>query len=194
MNLIEEVVTGNRLAFEQLFNRYKERVFNVAFSMSRDPVEAEDIVQEVFIKVYKSIGKYRGGERELDSWLRRITLNECVSRFRKNGVDKTSFEKMSEAGYSFPQNESFTSPETHLMMREKQRETRELLNALDQKHYMVMVLRFYHELSYGEIAEMLRIPVGTVRSRLSIAIKTLRTMRARIDEDEGRDLNEGVAS
>ncbi len=188
MDLIKELQAGNQSAFESLFHRHKDMVFKAALPMLRDHQEAEDVVQEVFVKVYKSAGQFRGEEWNIRGWLRRITLNECASRLRRNGLHQVSFEKILDEGFDPPQKDLSVLPEKLLLQKEENKEARKLLALLSEKHYLVMVLRYYHELSYDEIAQLLEIPPGTVRSRLSTAIRTLRQEQ---DPDNGTNKDEG---
>ncbi len=188
MNLIKELQTGNQSAFESLFHRHKDMVFRAALPMLRDPEEAEDVVQEVFLKVYKRAGQFRGEEWNFKGWLRRITLNECASRLRRNGLHQVSFEKIYSDGFDPPQGDSTVLPENLLLQKEEKEDARKLLASLSEKLYLVMVLRYYLELSYDEIAQILEIPPGTVRSRLFTAIKTLRQAQ---EPDNGTNEDEG---
>ncbi len=183
MDLIKEWQAGDTAAFETLFHRHKDMVFRVACSVIGEIHESEDVVQEVFIKVYKAA--FHGEEQEFKGWLRRITLNYCISRYRRNGLRLNSFEGMSENGMPLPQETSPILPQTVLEENEKRGETRKLLKNLNDKHYLVMVLRYYHDLSYEEIAQMLNIPLGTVRSRLSNAVRLLRQIREREIKEDG---------
>ena len=185
MNLIKELQTGNQSAFESLFHRHKDMVFMAALPILRDSQEADDVVQEVFIKVYKRAGQFRGEEWNFKGWLRRITLNECASRLRRNGLHHVSFEKIRSDGFDPPQEDSSVLPEKLVLQKEEKEEAQRLLACLNEKHYIVMVLRYYHELSYDEIAQLLKIPTGTVRSRLSTAIKILRQAQG-----SGKEINE----
>ncbi len=177
MDLIKEWQAGNAEAFEALVNHHQNMVFKVACSVLGNTQESEDAVQEVFIKVHQSADKFCGEEREFSAWLRRITLNHCINRSRRNGNRWQSFEEISELGVKLPKDTLSISPATVLEEDEKKEEARKLLNSLNDKHYAVMVLRYYHDLSYEEIAQKLNIPIGTVRSRLSNAIKVLQNAR-----------------
>ncbi len=188
MNLIKELQAGNQSAFESLFHRHKDMVFKAALPMLRDHQEAEDVVQEVFLKAYKRARQFRGEEWNFKGWLRRITLNECAGRLRRNGLHQVSFEKMHNDGFDPPQEDSSMLPEMLLLEKEQSKQARKFLALLSEKQYLVMVLRYYHELSYDEIAQLLEIPTGTVRSRLFTAIKILRRAQesdTEMNEDEG---------
>ena len=192
--MIKEWQAGNAAAFEALFNHHQNMVFKVACSVLGNTQESEDAVQEVFIKVHQSADKFCGEEREFSAWLRRITLNHCINRTRRNGIRWRSFEEISELGVNMSQSNPSISPATILEENEKKEEARKLLNSLNDKHYAVMVLRYYHDLSYEEIAQTLNIPIGTVRSRLFNAIKDLRESREfRYQTSvEGKDRGEAI--
>ncbi|MFO8009316.1 MAG: RNA polymerase sigma factor [Dehalococcoidia bacterium] len=176
--MIRDWQAGDLAAFERLFHQHKDMVFRVAYSVLGDSRESEDAVQEVFIRVYRFPDKFEGGEQEFGGWLRRVTLNFCINRARRNGFRRwRSLEELSEWGKDRTQDDKSISPARALEEDEKQEQARNFLSRLSDRHYEVMVLRYYHELSYEEIARMLDIPLGTVRSRLSNAVKALRQSR-----------------
>ena len=171
MDQIEE--WPNTAAFEAIFHRYKDLIFKTAFSLMGNSQDAEDVLQEVFIKVYKSVGNFQGGETEFKAWLRRTTINQCLSNRRRQKPSR-SFDQLSDEGFDPSPSESSISPEILCLAKEEREEVQRIIRCLDEKHYVAMVLRYYLDLSYKEIAEALQIPVGTVRSRLHNAIKTIR--------------------
>lgn len=191
--MIKEWQAGNTAAFEALFHQHQNMVFKVACSVLGNTQESEDAVQEVFIKVHQSTDKFCGEEREFSAWLRRITLNHCINRSRRNGIRWRSFEEISELGVNLSKDTLPISPATILEEDEEKEEARKLLNSLNDKHYAVMVLRYYHDLSYEEIAQTLNIPIGTVRSRLSNAIKVLRQARKFRYQISGEEKHRGEA-
>ena len=170
--LVELLKQGNEDAFGILLQRFKSKLFGVAFGITQDREESLDIVQEVFLKAFEKIQTFRG-DSSLSTWLRRITINQCLSNRRKQKPSR-SFDQLSNEGFDPSPSESFTSPETDWVAKEEREEVQRIIRCLDEKHYLVMVLRYYLDLSYEEIAEALKIPVGIVRSRLHNAIKTIR--------------------
>ena len=178
MDLIQEWQSGAPEAFEALFHRYKDMVFRTALLMVGDECQAEDMLQEAFVKVYKSRDKFQGDENGFRQWLYRITINICIDSHRREPRLFLSLEEMGEEGF-----EPAETGSSYAKFEEKDA-IRQAMKSLDGKHCLVVMLRYFHELSYEEIAEVLDIPVGTVRSRLNTAIKTLRQVLANEAEKE----------
>ncbi len=137
------------------------------------------MLQEAFVKVYKSRGKFKGDENGFRQWLYRITINICIDSHRREPTPPFSLEEMGEAGFEPAE----TGPAYAKF--EEEDAIWKAMKSLDGKHRLVVILRYFHELPYEEIAEILDIPVGTVKSRLNTAIKTLRGALA---SEEGKEV------
>lgn len=159
--------------FETVFHQYKDMVFRTAYLVMGDANEAEDILQEVFIRVHKYWGDYDSQKGAMSTWLRRITVNQCISSRRRKHHPSVSLDKVVEQGLDPPDviNES---PEEQLMRNERSEMVWHAMDALDNNHRAVVVLRYFDDLSYEEIAKILDIPLGTVKSRLNTAVRSLR--------------------
>ena len=179
MDLIQQWQSGAPEAFEALFHRYKDMVFRTALLMVGNECQAEDRLQEVFVKVYKSKDKFKGDESGFRQWLYRITINICIDSHRREAMSFSSLEEMGEEGF-----EPAEMGSAYAKFEEKDAIWK-AMKSLDGKHRLVLILRYFHELPYGEIAQILDIPVGTVKSRLNTAIKTLRRVLA---NEEGKEV------
>ena len=179
MDLIQQWQSGDSSAFETLFRRYKDMVFRTALLAVSDECQAEDMLQEAFVKVYKSRGKFKGDENGFRQWLYRITINICIDSHRREPASPFSLEEMGEAGFEPAE----TAP-AYAKFEEKDAIWK-AMKSLDGKHRLVVILRYFHELPYEEIAEILDIPIGTVKSRLNTAIRTLRGALA---DEEGKEV------
>jgi RNA polymerase sigma-70 factor (ECF subfamily) len=126
--------------------------------------DAEDILQAVFIKVYQNLGSYDPTKGAFTTWLHRITVNECLNWQRKLRFKFVSFSRAEEQKTAIP------NPEKQVL---EDQTMRKALEKLSDKLRAVVVLRFYWNATYGEIAETLNIPLGTVKSRLFQAINKL---------------------
>jgi len=160
MDLIRRCQAGDEQAFAELFHRYKNLVYKTAYLMLGDADEAEDVLQEVFVQVYKSLDAYDPGRGAFTTWLYRITVNRCLNWRRR----WRPFVRLDRA-------------RTSVRSPEGQREEEgvwQAVRGLSEKLRAVVILRYYWELSYAEIAQILDIPLGTVKSRLNLALKTLR--------------------
>jgi RNA polymerase sigma-70 factor (ECF subfamily) len=158
--LLARCRVGERAAFDVLLDRYRERVLNLAFQLLHDRHAAEDIAQEVFVRAFSQIHNFRG-EAALFTWLYQITLNECRARQRRlkpmlNFDDcDDNFQTGSTPGPSTPEAGAIEK-----LALER------ALNHLSPPLRVALILREMHGLSYEEIARVLKLPVGTVRSRL----------------------------
>lgn len=168
--LIADCKKGNAKAFRILIDKYKQDCLNVAYQLIGDKQLAEDIAQEAFIKVYKSIDKFRG-DSAFFTWLYQITLNLCRDYFRKQpqeypvSLESSALESILRK--QIP--DSDDAPENHLEKQELQRIIKKSLAELSFKHRQVIVLRDLQGFTYKKIAELLEIPLGTVKSRLNTA-------------------------
>ena len=175
MKSYEAWQTNNISAFESLFYQYQGLVYKTAYLMIGDKREAEDILQEVFVAVWKSRSTFNPDKGKLSTWLHRITINQCISKNRRKKRNCQSLEKLREEGDDSLEIRSAALPEELSINRMEYEEVLKAVDSMDGKHRPVLVLRYFNELSYREISEVLNIPLGTVKSRLNQAVKILRT-------------------
>lgn len=151
--------------FKDLFDQYKNLVFKVAFLILGDKQEAEDALQEVFIQVYRSLHTYNPQKGAFTTWLYRITVNQSIKRKRKQRVIVVPLDNLSTtiSPLSVPGMDEIADSD----------EIREAIKRLNDHQRTVLILRYFSGLSYEEISRILEIPIGTVKSRLVRAIKTL---------------------
>jgi RNA polymerase sigma-70 factor (ECF subfamily) len=151
---------GEREAFEILLRRYRDRTFNLALSLLDSRDDAEDATQEAFTQAFGSIGSFRG-QSQFWTWLYRIALNICLHRKRRakpcESLDDAKGDE-NDTGAS----DARDAVEAKMMVEST-------LRTLPETLRVVLILREMHDLSYEEIASVLGIPIGTVRSRLSAA-------------------------
>jgi RNA polymerase sigma factor (sigma-70 family) len=181
MDTIERSQAGDECAFAELFEQYKNLVFKTAYLMLGEPQEAEDALQEVFLRVHRSLHSYQPSKGAFTTWLHRITVNHCINRTRKRRLQFTPIAQVHPGRMP-----SQPSPERRL---DDEDAVARALHCLSVKLRAVVVLRYYWELSYGEIAETLGIPLGTVKSRLNAALRALRAelapaMSVRLSDQE----------
>lgn len=163
-DLIQRTIAGDQAAFGMIFEQYKNLVYKTAYLLLDDTHEAEDALQEIFLKVYRALDTYQPSKAAFTTWLHRITVNHCLNRKRKPNPVMGSLEiaEMASANAS--------------AMEDRLAESQVLqdaLNRLSSKLRPVVVLRYFHDLSYAEIAQILEIPLGTVQSRLNLALKQI---------------------
>lgn len=169
--LISECVAGNQSAIETLVRQYEAGVFRLALSILNDEAEAYEVAQETFIAALKSLHRYE--ERTtFKAWLFTIALNLSRSHLRKQKVVERL--KAAVGGILRIETQKQATPEDEIVRSEKEAAVWNELNKLDERHRMVVVLRYFHELSIAEIAEVMALNEGTVHSRLHTARERLR--------------------
>ena len=146
-----------------------DAAYNLARWLMRDETEAEDLVQEAYLRAFSHFAGFRGGDGR--AWLLAIVRNSCFDRLKQKGYQGQDTD-FNEAVHSAGQQPS--NPETLLILEERADLVRESLAALPTEYREVMVLRELEQLSYREIANIVGIPLGTVMSRLSRARQRLR--------------------
>ncbi len=161
--LIEAVLEGSESAFAALVDRYKDRVFRLLGRYCRDPIECEDLAQEVFLKVFRKLHTFQH-ESQFFTWLYRIAVNAAtdhLSRASSRRLRLVDDDAVLDAGSDDDQR-----PEAPLMTAELAAITRQIVDTLPEKFRTILVLREFEDLSYTEIAKVLQIQLGTVESRL----------------------------
>lgn len=181
--LISRVRQGNLLALGVLYDRHKTQVYRVALAITRDPSAAEDILQESFLRLYTAIDRF-DETRPLEPWLYRVTVNLSYNWVTRQGRWLVPLEGAIERLRAGPG----SSPERVVEQNELQRIVREALNTLKFEHRVVLVLFYLGGFSVKEVAYILDLPEGTVKSRLHYGRERL---RSRLERD--RRVPGGVA-
>lgn len=179
-DLIRAAQQGDQAAFGEIVRRYQRAVYRVAYGLTRNGSDADDLAQETFVRAYQAIDRFRVGE-PLYPWLSRIAVNLAYSLFRRRKRrPETSLEPMVEAGHQWA---SEDDPVAETADREQQENIQAAFGELSPEHQAVLVLRVVENLSYDEIARSLSVPIGTVMSRLSRARGELKArLQARTGE------------
>ena len=169
--LIAECIVGNEEAIETLVREYETGVFRLALSILGDQAEAHEVTQETFLSALRALPTYQ--ERQsLKAWLYTIALNHSRSHLRKRKL----IEKLRSTltGIFRVEAQRQISPEEAAIQNEKEAAIWRSLNQLDERHRIVVVLRYFHEFSIAEISEILSVNEGTIHSRLHNAREKLR--------------------
>ncbi len=167
--LIQRCKEGDREAFDELFNKYHQRIFNSILYFFGDVNESQDICQEVFINGYQSIKNFRG-DSNLFTWLYRIAVNLVKNKFKQRALQKRviTSNPVNEDGKSFIEEVAAKeNSEQDAEKRELMQAIQSALMGLEEDKRMALVLREIDGLSYEEIAKILRISEGTVKSRIA---------------------------
>ncbi len=184
MHLIRRSQAGDADAFAALFEQYKNLVYKTAFLMLDNAAEAEDALQEVFVLVHRDLRSFDPHKGAFSTWLYRVTVNHCLNHCRKRSffylpLEQTPPPLVDPPGASLAEEEAI----------------RQAVRELSEKQRAVVILRYYWELPYAEISRILDIPLGTVKSRLDLALRTLRrTLEAQDEELASAPSPEGEVS
>jgi RNA polymerase sigma-70 factor (ECF subfamily) len=173
--LVERCQGGELSAFEPLVEKYRERVWRLAYNYLRDREEAWDVAQEAFVRAWQALPSFRG-QSAFYTWLFRIVMNVAADRARQRAARGRAFgtERVSEEEMERTMVSEGASPYETSTRSEQRERVRRALDALPEHHRTIIMLSDLEGLSYREIAEVLAIPMGTVMSRLHNARKRLR--------------------
>ncbi len=180
LEFIEKLKNGDAKAFDNLVLRYSADIYAVLFRITHDAEEAADLTQETFLSALKAIKKFRG-EADLKTWLVRIAINESRNRFRwwkRRRRDKTFSIDAPIGENEMPFSETVSSnsanPEETILQRERENRLTKALSDLPEVFRETVVLCDIEGLSYEEIATVLEINIGTVKSRIARGREELR--------------------
>ena len=177
--LVNEAINGNGDAFGKLIEKYSSFVYRTVFFDIKNKEDAEDISQEVFIKAYKALSGFRS-DSEFSTWIYRICKNTVYDHIRKSSRDKSiplSEMTSGEEGdriYDIPDDSGKYDPEKTYISKETSDAVNDAISSLSEEHRSIIVMRDIEGYSYSEIASVLSLEEGTVKSRLSRARNALK--------------------
>ena len=178
-SLLRRLRERDERAFRELVTQHRDRVYNICYRMMGNRSEAEDVAQEVFIAVFKTIDTFRE-ESKFSTWLYRVSVNHCKNRIkylaRRHDRDRDELDENSAGanGAILGNPVRAAQPDRALESVQMEEVLREAVNSLDEEHRIVVVLRDIEDLSIEEICEITDLPDGTVKSRLHRARLALR--------------------
>ncbi len=156
---------GDEEAFEEVFHRFRALVFGLSFKLCGNHELAADLSQDVFLRIHRHLGNFKG-QASLNTWVYRVTLNCVRSHLRKKALPAIGLlEEGDERGVQLL--DPVRSPEDLAVARSEQRRVRAAIARLPRRFAEAVILRDLGRLRYEEVAQVLSIPVGTVRSRLA---------------------------
>ncbi len=170
--LIERAYGGDPSAFNRLMAQHENRMYAVALRMCANREDAQDCLQEAMLRVYRAIGSFKG-QSTFSTWVYRITMNTCLDELRrKKNRQNTSLDNLVDMGWS--PTDGGAGPEKQALMREMREKMHGAIRELPDDMRAAVVLRDIQGFSYDEIAQMLEINVGTIKSRISRGREKLR--------------------
>jgi len=177
--LLEACIKGEDKAFRELYRRHGERVYQLAYRYFNNGDDAADITQETFLRIFRSIGSYRG-EAKLSTWIHRITVNLCLDELRRRGrSQETSIDAQlggEEGTYEWQIPDPGPGPHQLAESAQRMEALKRHLASLPDEQKAAIILRDINNLSYQEIAKVLQCNLGTVKSRINrgrIALREL---------------------
>jgi len=181
--LIDRCLGGDDAAWEQVVARFKRKVFHIAYKFTGRHEAAEDLTQEVFLKVFKSLDKFNR-DADFSTWLSSVARNYCIDHYRASKREK---EVVVEDLVAFDLAPASVGSNPHRALEDRDRRSflRKGLEALPEKLREAVVLRDLHGLSYQEMAERLHLPEGTVKSRINRGREELTRLLLRAKQPAG---------
>lgn len=184
--LVMRLQRRDERAFVECMQRYQEKVWSLVYRMLGNRQEAEDVAQEVFVTVFKSIDSFRG-ESKFSTWLYRIAANQCKNRLkylgRRGRRGGEAFDEAAERDLQHAREQgmapTLAGPDQVLEGMQLERIMQQGIASLDEDHRVLIVLRDVEELSYEEICQITGLPEGTVKSRLHRARLALKEFLAK---------------
>ena len=173
-DLLDRFHLGDPSAFDELVERYHLPVYHLAYRMTQNRADAEDIAQEVFVRAYRSLKGFRRAS-SLKTWLFKIVINLSIDHQRRGGLDALP----KRAGMD-PTPPSAQDHEALAFLEQKEREVelQEAIAKLPEKQRAALILRIFHDLPFKKIAEVMESPLGTVKANYHHAVMRLRSLLA----------------
>ncbi len=168
--LVAQLLAGNQQAFAELVERHQRAVFNLTYRMLGEAREAEDAAQEAFLRAYQHIDRY-DADRPFKTWLLSIASNYCIDRIRKRRLTWLSLDEPLPPHPALNSHEE--GPEDSAISSQRDAVVHQLLNQLAPEYRAAVVLRYWYDMSYAEIAEILDTTESAIKSRLFRARQSL---------------------
>ena len=171
--LVRRCVAGDATAWEEIVQTYNRRIYNICFRFAGSAADAEDLAQEVFIKMYRTLASYDSSKGAFVTWVTTITRNLLVDHFRKTKQDRItdSLDATSPHEDAQPLSEQIQDqsapPDQHVRRREASEAIHAALSRLSPELREAVILRDLQDFDYREIATVLKVPEGTVKSRIN---------------------------
>jgi len=173
-SLVRRCIAGDAVAWEEIVQRYNRRIYNICYRFSGSPDDAQDLTQDVFIKMYRTLSSYDIERGAFMTWVTTMTRNLLVDHFRKtkqdrltDSMDATASEHEDSMLLREQIPDKGPAPDTKVQSRETGQVVHEALQKLSPELREAVILRDLQDMDYREIAAVLRVPEGTVKSRIN---------------------------
>lgn len=185
---ITRSIQGDQDAFAEIVYSFTDAVYNLCYRMLGEAGEAEDATQEVFLKAYHHLTSY-DSERSFKTWLLSIASNHCIDRIRKRRMHVISLDEPTPSGNTLEVSSDEPTPEEVTLREEQSRLIQLLLDELQPEYRSAVVLRYWYDYSYSEIAEALHTTESAIKSRLFRARQMLAELYTAMQQRTARPLN-----
>lgn len=185
--IIKQLKSGDYSNYDKIVDSYKNRVFGMAYKFTNDYDEAQDLGQEVFLKIYRQIKNFRE-ESKLSTWIYRISVNTCLDwKKKKERIKSINFSSMvneENKDQTIDIKDQSMLPDEIILKDEDQKQVHKLIYELSDKYKTVLIMYHFNEMSYQEIAKVLNIPERTVETRLYRARRMLKDKITKLNAKE----------
>lgn len=179
--LVSRIANGDPSALEQLYDRYVRQCFGLALRLLGNAQLAEEVVQEVFLKVWSQPGSYSEQRGQFASWLLSMVHHRCIDELRRRSRTEVALDDQTTGSLLNTQVDPAPDPGDQAMMNEQQKAVRQALASIPQNQRQILEMAYYGGLSQSEIALRLQQPLGTVKTRMRSGIQQLRALLERRD-------------
>jgi len=165
--LVQQCLQGDGSAWEELVRRHTRRIFNICYRFTGNGTDAEDLSQDVFLRVYKTLGSYRSAHGGFATWMTSVTRNLLIDHYRRTKRDRVT-DSLEDAMPVVENKEAFgRRPDQLALLGELSSQVQTALTKLSPELREAVILRDLQQLEYNEIREVLDVPEGTVKSRIN---------------------------
>ncbi len=191
IELVKRVQAKDEYAFDELYHTYYDRAMAIAYRLTNDRADAQDIVQESFLQVHKSIDTLQDPQY-FYSWLRRIIHSKCVNMFYRNRNVKAIDPAKIQSNQTYEEKRKYMLPQEKAAYASEQEVLQEILSQMDDKYREVLELAYFEQLKLHEIARYLDLPLGTVKTRCRRAKEELKSRITSYEQQEHRRISFNV--
>jgi len=177
--LMHAIASGSEIAFGEIYRRYHHPIYNYLIRITQDEAGADDILQEVFLAVWQGASRFKY-QSSVKTWIYRIAYKQSITWFRKHTKKSRRMELEEIVDFG-------KSPEETAIATIQNTQLKKAMEALAPKHRAVLEFAFIEEMSYSEIADILNCPIGTVKSRMSYALRNLSSAILMVGSDHMED-------